>query len=414
MSLSSELGSPACVKLKKHGVSSVEVGAEPSSNKRVRSEPETNDDCDDQKPSADPHGDLALALQRKAQALADIDAAEENFLFQEAQRRLGECIDDIEKARRDIRARGEAEFDSLLVVGNDSISHILAYVNDAKQLCLCELTCKAFQRMSAEGWSGMDKETCPNKSITANSPKGRCVRYVVASEYAQKMEKYASSHRWSDYRDCYREYSHAPQTVRCDVFKQNVFPNDDNLRENAAACDFPDELATVDKLERELFLRIRANRSKEILMEGFFPLRSLPILGICLDLCSAHCPNWPEMENFLSIQRLEPEERDKIWNASARRIKSTMERSVTVTLVTLTERNEPSLVTSVDRFRPIDSGTYRYIERTFWQSLVFALMPITPHHVQRSPNGLIFQNVKFGWSSTKDIVGFFLDNLRMP
>ena len=44
-----------------------------------------------------------------------------------AEQRLRECTADGEKARQDIRARGEAELDSLLVVGNDSVSHMLCY-----------------------------------------------------------------------------------------------------------------------------------------------------------------------------------------------------------------------------------------------------------------------------------------------
>ena len=165
---------------KKHAVSSAEAGSKdgddgPSSkHKRMRLE-DINDDDHDRKPSANPHGDLDLAFERRAQALMDIEAAK---------LRLEVSEDDIEKARQDIRARGEAEFDSLLVVGNDSVSHILCYV-DVKQLCLCEMTCKAFHRLSGGGWKALDKMTGPNKS-TVDSPKSRCVRYVRASEYAKK------------------------------------------------------------------------------------------------------------------------------------------------------------------------------------------------------------------------------------
>ena len=67
---------------KKHAVSSASAeaaashggGADdgpPTKHKRMRL------DDDDRKPSADPHADLNMALQRKAQVLANLEAARE-------------------------------------------------------------------------------------------------------------------------------------------------------------------------------------------------------------------------------------------------------------------------------------------------------------------------------------------------
>ena len=384
---------------KKHAVSSAEAGSKdggaddgPSSrHKRMRLEPEVIKDDDDQKPSADPHRDLDLAFERRAQALIDIEAAT---------LRLEVSEDDIEKARQDIRARGEAEFDSLLVVGNDSVSHILCYV-DVKQLCLCEMTCKAFHRLSGGGWKALDKMTGPNKS-TVDSPKSRCVRYVRASEYAQKMERHASSHRWGDHEAAYEDsgYSDPLLLGSCDVFKHEVddgFPN--------AVCDFPDELATLDKSEKEVFLRI-SNISGENMMEGFFPLRTLEggLRGgkRCLDLCSANCPNWPEMEAFLSRQRFENDERKSWWDGQDSSLQLLLLESSIVTLVALNKFNVPRLVASVHEFVLVV-----YPKDDPWLPTVLGENPMKPHYFGRYEY-VKSRGIEFGWCKKRDVIGFCL------
>ena len=95
-----------------------------------------------------------------------------------------------------------------------------------------------FRRLSGDVWKRLDKQAGPNKSTVANCPKSRCVRYVRASEYAQKMERLAPSHRWNDY-----EFNLLTSTDEYDDF-------------SCKTCGFPNELASVDKSESELFLRI--------------------------------------------------------------------------------------------------------------------------------------------------------------
>ena len=120
MSTSSVSDSSGSTK-KKHAVSaSTEAGTtkdggeddgpQSSEHKRIRLEYINDDDEDDRKPSADPQKCLADALTGKAGALADIQAAQQKLQDFKAKE---------EAARRDIRAGGEVEFDSLLVVGND-------------------------------------------------------------------------------------------------------------------------------------------------------------------------------------------------------------------------------------------------------------------------------------------------------
>ena len=392
---------------KKHAVSS-ETGATenfandgPSSqHKRMRLEPEDiNDDDHDRKPSADPHRDLELAFQRKAKALADLEAAQHA----------------IAKARRDIRARGEAEFDSLLVVGNDSVSHILSYF-DVKKLCQCERTCKSFQRLSEEGWKGLDKRSGPNKSIV-DSAKQRCVRYVRASEHAKKMERHASSHRWIEYSDICEntdvQYESLPSDNNdiCDQLKNEIWPdNDDNSCESSALCGFPNELATVDKAKTELFLRI-CNRSGEVMMEGFFPLRTLEG-GLrngerCLDLCSAHCPNWPEMESLLSRQLSDQDKRKNMWDERV--------QFAIVTLIALTKFNAPRVVAAVDDFEhveieydddPTTGGGYP--EDDPWYPTISAKNPMKPHYFQTEEMKVKSRGVEFGWCKNRKVIGFCL------
>ena len=94
------------------------------------------------------------------------------------------------------------------------------------------------------------------------------------------MEPHASSHCWGGYS----LYAEDPAddgfgNRYCDVLKDKLasaFASDEDSCETYYSCRrFPDELATVDKSERELFLRIRAYQSGEVLIEGFFPLRFL-------------------------------------------------------------------------------------------------------------------------------------------
>lgn len=398
---------------KKHAVSS-ETGATenfandgPSSqHKRMRLEPEDINEDDEQKPSADPHRDLDLAFQRKAKALADLKAAHH----------------DIAKARKDIRARGEAEFDSLLVVGNDSVSHILSYF-DVKKLCQCEITCKSFQRLSEEGWKGLDERSGPNKSIV-DSAKQRCVRYVRASEHAKKMERHASSHRWIEYSDICENtdvqyYSLGLDNNNiCDQLKNEIWHDkDDNSCESSVLCDFPDELATVDKADRELYLLIRAGpfatrtgkRPGTVLMEGFFPLRSLEG-GIrdqdhhCVDLCSAHCPNWPEMEGLLSRQGVERDGWGKWWDDPVRSVQNTL-LNCTVTLATFSEMNEPLLVATVDDHDPVVGMEQ---ESDPWCVTISGRNPMKLHCHDSTNRKATSRAVEFGCCKKKEVIGFRL------
>ena len=130
---------------KKRGVSPSATGAEtvdggadggPSfKQKRMRLE----DINDEKEASADPHADLSLALQNKAQVRADLEAARERHRqFEDAaERRLKECTTNEEAARQDIRARGEASVDSLLVVGNDSVRREAGTGEAMQQSRLC-------------------------------------------------------------------------------------------------------------------------------------------------------------------------------------------------------------------------------------------------------------------------------------
>ena len=409
---------------KKHAVSSASAEAAGSGTKLGGADdgPSTKHkrmrlEDDDRKPSADPHGDLTLALKRKEKALVKVGLARwrlragrnqlEDFSgafaeMQAAKRRLKKCVVVEEAARQDIRARGEAEFDSLLVVGLDSVSHILDYC-DAKQLCRCERICKAFQRLSGEVWKGLDKRSGPHKSINADSLKKKCVWYARASEYAQKIDHLARNHRWSGYR-ChhYRYRSREGDGGYCELLKQHDWPSDFKRRHH---CRIPDELTSVDASEIELFLRICANHSGEVLIEGFFPLRFFNE-SPCLDLCSAHCPNWPEMESLLSLQQNEQEDQKKKWDEQAECVHSTLkDYSATFTLVSFTETNKPRLIALIDEFVPFHPDVTE--EDDPWVSTVSGEISLTPHrfHDNRRVETLA---VEFGWCKKREVVGFCL------
>ena len=144
----------------------------------------------------------------------------------------------------------------------------------------------------------------------------------------------------------------------CDELKNKIrqaFDDDSYMYERPVACDFPDVLATVHKSERELFLRIRANDTGEILIEGFFPVRFLGANeNPCLDLSSAQVLNWPEMLTFLSLKRYEGDEREEMWKEKSERVCSALkDNAVTFTLLSFTDSNKPRLIASIDEFNLI-------------------------------------------------------------
>jgi hypothetical protein len=224
------------------------------------------------------------------------------------------------------------------------------------------------------------------------------------------MEGLAPSHRWSEYRtvceDFDVDYNDSSEYDCCDQLKNEIWGcGDDVSVESSVACDFPDELATVGKSERELFLRI-CNRSGEIMMEGFFPLRPLKggrRDGNCLDLSSAHCQNWPEMESFLSRELSERDEQAEMWEGR-------LSGFDTVTLIRLTKYNAPRLVASVDEwFGPEIEYGEEVPEDDPWYPTYKGGNPMRPHYFQSVvPLKVKSRAVEFGWCKNRRVVGFCL------
>ncbi len=416
---------------KKRAVSSDEAGAKtkdggatddgPPKHKRMRLE-----DINGQ-PSADPHGDLDLALQRRAQVLTDLEAARERHrrLEDTAKRRLQECTTNEEAARQDIRARGETVFDSLLVVGKDSVSHIFDYF-DVKQLCQCERTCKAFQKLSAEAWKDLDKRTGPNKSTFTDSPKERCVRYARASEYAVRMESLAEDHNLGHYEDLhtdivlFRRDAGTNAIETSDLSDSGIYPYCERLRQDMmqngfnvqCSCEFPEQMSDAIIPHKEVFLRISGETEGSVLFEGFCPLDESRWDSYCpfVDFRGFSHSKWPLMERLLKARK-------KKGALSKTRIKKTLESIGSVTMVALSiPRNEPQLlIANKERFRYVERADKRsdFVERddmdkrkSSWCAGITA--PLFPHNEIREKSRVPFVEVQFVIKSDgeEDIVGF--------
>ena len=418
MSTSSVSDSSGSTK-KKHAVSaSTEAGTtkdggeddgpQSSEHKRIRLEYINDDDEDDRKPSADPQKCLADALTGKAGALADIQAAQQKLQDFKAKE---------EAARRDIRAGGEVEFDSLLVVGNDSIMHILGYF-DVKALCRCEMVCKAFHRLSAEGWKDLDKRAGPNKSIV-DSPKQRCVRYASASEYALLMEDLAGDHNFYEYIDLQGDIGifrreagtnavdpSVMNDIRdyryCKRLKEHMVRNGSNVN---CTCDFPERLTEAHRSLKEVFLRIAGPTEGSVLFEGFCSLKfgrdSCPFV----DLRGVSHAKWPLMERLLSSG-------EEVLEKAAR-IKETLQSIRSVTIVSLSSRNEPQLLfANVDSDRPVVKtdarNMYSFIERDgrsdCWCARLTA--PLYPHSEIENKFRVPCIDVQFLFDDDEGTTGF--------
>ena len=392
---------------KRAAVSTSEADEEASSSNQhklrrladARIDTDAGNGDDQSKPSADPHHDLDLAHQRRSQALADIEAA---------QQRLNDSLSDIEKARQDIRSRGEAEFDSLLVVGNDSISHLLRFFG-AKELCRLEMVCASFKRQSSEAWKALDKAMGQHNRSMSDCPKTRCVRYVRGSEYAQKMEMLASRHRWGDYRRYHEDpgdFETVPQLSTldsCGLFISKAFGCSFGFD---ATCDFPNMLSQpTGGNTYELFLRL--SEAGVVLLEGIFPLRytgQFPIVYPCLDMALARCQDWPDFERLLTLYRSDGESlKEAILDEHSRPVEEALKKTVTMTLTTFSEAQEPHLVASIDEF--VSDDELEHDDGDPWLGKVLGQIPMKPHDVaeHRIIESL---DIQYGWSKTKDILGF--------
>ena len=147
-------------------------------------------------------------------------------------------------------------------------------------------------------------------------------------------------------------------------------------------------------------------------MEGFFPLQTLEG-GLrdgkyCLDLSSARCPNWPEMETFLSCQQ---DERENMWDSNLAGLGLD-----TVTVIALSKFNVPRLVASVDEFDFVELPVeVEYLEDDPWYLTVSSENPMKPHYFEAElPLEVSSRAVEFGWCKNRKVIGFcFVESVHV-
>ena len=367
----------------------------------------TRDKEHDQKPSDDPHEKLAVSLEGKAEALATIEAA---------QRRVQMFSNYEEAARHDIRSRGEAEFDSLLVIGTDSISTILRHLQP-KELCRSELVCKMFKLQSAEGWKLHDKKIRFNKSIVSQDPKTRFLRFFRSSEYAKLIETVADEHNWGEYMDLHddiRIFRDAKDGAKesdlatyryCGVLKQEMIPRNCSTIMQRESCPFPNHLTTLERIHKEAFVCVISRKNVRI-FEGFCPvIFEGPIPHV--NFRDIPCPGWPQMTNMLS--KLDDEVNNR--NVSGKSVIDDLRDSIgAMSVVCLTGQHKPKLVASVSDFRG-DGGVYiNHVERRGWISnewgRISGGVALKPHEEIENKTRIPYVQIQFGWSSDRKNVGF--------
>ena len=116
--------------------------------------------------------------------------------------KLAEACNDVAKTTGEVvrvrdqyHKRGEVEFDSLLVVGNDGIAAILPFLT-LLELGRCEITCRTFKVLSQDSahWEYIEKCLPVIKRSSASNARTRVVRHHAASKLAERVEPLVKDH----------------------------------------------------------------------------------------------------------------------------------------------------------------------------------------------------------------------------
>lgn len=247
-----------------------------------------------QKVTKDPSGD-----DRQAELIAAV--REESRLEAE----LATARARTKEARKRLRDAGEAEFDSLLFVGKDSLSHVLKFL-DIKMLGRCEQTCKAVRSAADVAWKYYEEDHIGqlNTSKTCDDVRTRVNRFCMASSFVARVEEKNIWHGMED-------YIRADRLGEKDNYCSRIFSSKSIIQ----SCPFPDELD--DRLmdypaNMELFMRIRGSYpEKEILFEGFVPASNIESerrdegninRTLSINFRGLDFSRWPQMNCILSFQ----------------------------------------------------------------------------------------------------------------
>ena len=238
----------------------------------------------------DRHSELAAAL------------ADEDRLRDEFQRKLAEARARTKEARKCIRAAGEAEFDSLLVVGPDSLSHVLTFL-DLIGLGRCERVCKVIKAAAKLAWESYEERHVGRNISAISDARVRVNRLFRASRYVQEVENNMEDH---DHREYVRAVSSDGDEYHdfncCFKLLHNL-----GMEEKSWPCCYPDELKDLLTFPGpyELYMRIVSDYPTTVFFEGFVASNHIsygmgPTLSI--NFRGLDFRRWPAMQSHLSSQ----------------------------------------------------------------------------------------------------------------
>lgn len=237
-----------------------------------------------------------------------------------------------EKARTAIRSAGEAEYDSLLSLEMDSITHMLGYL-DIQSLGRCEVASRQLRQAATPAWE-VHAGPPQNRSV-ASDERERVRRFHLASMYAHMCEPWIEKHNDYDYnhtadRKVYDKYNRG-YCRKFDPEGQFYDSEGEEIPHDDYKCCFPGDLET-EIFERpqdfEVFIRVRRAYHGEAFFEGFIPSDhvqveprenrnndngTLPTLAI--NFLGLDFPNWPGMNRCLS---LDPQKNKEEWQKLSR------------------------------------------------------------------------------------------------
>ena len=232
----------------------------------------------------------------------------------------------IEKARIAIRSSGEAEYDSLLSLKMDSITHMLGYL-DIRSLGRCEVASRRLKQAAAPAWEAQDKRVGPPQNRSAESDeRTRAIRFHLASKYAQMCEPWIKKHNDYDYNNIDYRYAHSNDGYckQYDPYEHSDESDEEEVAYDDAGCCFPDELNS-DIFKRsqdfEVFIRVTQANGGNLYFEGFIPSDHIKVEPrenrendpgdtptLAINFLGLNFPNWPGMNRCLSLNPIQNRE----------------------------------------------------------------------------------------------------------
>ena len=357
------------------------------------------------------HADCSSPDDRQSALVAAL--ADEDRL----QRKLTEARARTKEARQCIRAAGEAEFDSLLFIGPDSLSHVLRFVS-IQSLGRCERVCKVIKTAAKLAWESYEERHVGRNISSISDVRVRTNRLFMAREYAEEVEISMVEHDHRKYVDAVsqadrRYYDHEC----CSTLQRNLGMEGDW---DVPPCCYPDELKDLltFSLPYELHMRIISHYQlpTPVLFEGIVASNHIsygssreagkgPTLFI--NFRGLDFRRWPEMQDHLSDQT----GKEGLFELG---------HSLTVTLVALPKDSRIYYATSL---RPgLVCANYGVMKPETGKPLVYddsefhvcaeSLVPRCPHFETTYEFDCRF--ARLVQSKSGDFVGWKIDDERSP